>query len=187
MPQGFLYSPGFISEIEEKVLASALSGLQLEPFAFHGHLGNRRVVSFGLRYDYGRKIVTGAEEPPKFFEDLRIKVAKFVGRLPEEFEQIGVNEYPPGAGIGWHRDKKEFGDVVGLSLLSSAKMRLRKRSKEIWMRASQLLEPRSIYLMSGEARTAWEHSIPPVSSLRYSIIFRTVAPAKFGSSSPAKR
>lgn len=175
IPKGFRYQADFISEAEEHVLAKSLSHLPLNPFEFHGHLGNRRVVSFGLRYDYGRREVEQADDPPSFLDALRAKVAEFAGRAVQDFHQIGINEYRPGAGIGWHRDKPHFGDVIGVSLLSPAKMRFRKRDKKAWTRASQLLDPRSVYILTGESREVWEHSIPPVSSLRYSITFRTLA------------
>jgi alkylated DNA repair dioxygenase AlkB len=93
-----------------------------------------------------------------------------------EFVQLGVNEYRHGAGIGWHRDKSECGDVVGVSLLHAAKMRFRRRKGNGWIRASQNLEPRSVYILPGEARQVWEHSIPLLESLRYSLTFRSLAP-----------
>jgi hypothetical protein len=34
--------------------------------------------------------------------------------------------------------------------------------------------PRSGYVLSGAARYAWQHSIPPTKALRYSITFRTL-------------
>jgi alkylated DNA repair dioxygenase AlkB len=174
-PPGFRYQPELIDKVEEESLATALGSLPLKPFEFHGHVGNRRVVSFGLRYDYARRAVEVSDDPPKFLDDLRKKVADFAGRRVEEFVQVGVNEYRPGAGIGWHRDKPQFGDVVGVSILSQAKMRFRKRDGKGWIRASQALDPRSVYTLTGEAREVWEHSIPPVSSLRYSLTFRTLA------------
>jgi alkylated DNA repair dioxygenase AlkB len=175
IPQGFRYLPEFIDKAEEHALATALSNLDLKPFEFHGHIGNRRVVSFGLRYDYVRRAGELSGAVPPFLDDLRIKIAKFAGREVGEFVQLGVNEYRPGAGIGWHRDKPEFGDVVGVSLLHPAKMRFRRRKDNGWIRASQALEPRSVYILTGEARQVWEHSIPPLKSLRYSLTFRTLA------------
>ena len=175
VPDGLRYQADLINEIEERDLADALGTLPLKPFEFHGHLGNRRVVSFGLRYDYSRAAVESADEPPHFLDPLRIKIAKFAGREVQEFRQIGINEYRPGAGIGWHRDKPQFDVIVGVSLLSPVKMRFRKRDAKGWMRASQILAPRSVYILDGEARKVWEHSIAPVSSLRYSITFRTLA------------
>lgn len=104
-----------------------------------------------------------------------MRIAEFAGRGAQEFRQIGINQYPPGAGIGWHKDKPEFGDIAGVSLLSAVRMRLRKSSGGRWVRAFQLLELRSIYILGGEMRDKWEHRIAPVSSLRYSLTFRTLA------------
>ena len=173
-PEGFHYRENFISEAEETVLVAALATLELKPFEFHGHLGNRRVASFGLRYDYSRRSLGTAEPFPSFLTDLREKIANFGGRQVHEFQQCGVNEYPPGAGIGWHKDKSQFGVIVGVSLLGSATMRFRRTEGNRWVRMSQRLEPRSIYILEGEARTVWEHSVPPVGGLRYSLTFRTL-------------
>jgi alkylated DNA repair dioxygenase AlkB len=77
--------------------------------------------------------------------------------------------------VGWHKDKAQFGIVVGVSLLAPATMRFRRTQGRGWARVSQTVAPRSIYFLSGEARTEWEHSIPPLDALRYSITFRTVS------------
>jgi alkylated DNA repair dioxygenase AlkB len=175
MPGGFHYQENILSEEEEASLVASLDTLQLKPFAFHGHLGNRRVTSFGLGYDYARRMVEPADALPLFLTELRKKAAAFAGRSIEEFQQAGVNQYPPGAGIGWHKDKPQFGVIVGISLLAPATLRLRRASGKSWIRRSHELKPRSIYLLDGEARIEWEHSVPPVSSLRYALMFRTVA------------
>jgi alkylated DNA repair dioxygenase AlkB len=174
VPEGFRYQEEIISEAEEVALAASLATLELKPFEFHGHLGNRRVTSFGLRYDYARRAVEAAQSFPAFVAELRSKAAKFAGREVEEFQQGGVNEYRPGAGIGWHKDKPEFGVIVGVSLLAPATMRFRRPKENGWMRISQILKPRSIYILEGESRTLWEHSIPPLDALRYSLTFRTL-------------
>ena len=67
-----------------------------------------------------------------------------------------------------------FGDVVGLSLLSPCTFRLRLKSGHLWELRKLIAEPRSIYLLHGPARTEWQHSIPGVESLRYSITFRNI-------------
>jgi alkylated DNA repair dioxygenase AlkB len=175
VPEGFRYEEDIISEADEAALVESLATLDLKPFEFHGHLGNRRVISFGLRYDYARRAVKVTDGFPDFFADLLNKVAKFAGRKVAEFQQGGVNEYPQGAGIGWHRDKPQFGVIVGVSLLAPATMRFRRAEGTGWIRASQRLEPRSIYILEGEVRTEWEHSVPPVDARRYSLTFRTVA------------
>ena len=174
-PRGFRYREDIVTEEEEATLVSSLEQLDLKPFEFQGHLGNRRVVSFGLKYDYGRRAVEQASAMPAFLNDLLVRIAEFAGLDPDAFRQVGVNEYRPGAGIGWHKDKAQFGIVVGVSLLAPATMRFRRADGSRWNRISHTLKPRSIYLLSGESRTEWEHSIPPQTDLRYSITFRTLS------------
>jgi alkylated DNA repair dioxygenase AlkB len=175
MPDGFRYEENVITEAEEAALVAAVETLELKPFEFHGHTGNRRVVSFGFRYDYERRVVEAAAEFPSFLAELRKKVVAFAGRGVADFQQGGVNEYSSGAGIGWHKDRPQFGAIVGVSLLGPAVMRLRLSQGTGWIRRSQELLPRSIYILEGEARTRWEHSVPPVESLRYALTFRTLA------------
>ena len=175
LPQGFRYEEAVITEAEENALVTNLAELDLKPFEFHGHIGNRRVKSFGFRYDYSRSTVEAAESFPPFLDELRRRVAKFAGRSIEEFRQAGVNQYPAGAGIGWHRDKPQFGVIVGVSLIAPATMRFRRAHGKRWIRKSQVVLPRSIYMMDGEARRVWEHSIPPLDHLRYSLTFRTLS------------
>jgi alkylated DNA repair dioxygenase AlkB len=172
---GFRYQENVITAAEETTLVAALQKLDLKPFEFHGHVANRRVISFGLRYDYSRRKVEASSEFPSSLNELRVKAAEFAGRDVNEFRQAGVNEYGPGAGIGWHKDKAQFGIVVGVSLLAPATMRFRRSQGRGWARVSQTVAPRSIYLLSGEARREWEHSIPLLEELRYSITFRTLS------------
>jgi alkylated DNA repair dioxygenase AlkB len=115
---------------------------------------------------------------------LRCKIAEKFGCPENSFLQVLVNEYRPGAGIGWHRDKAHFDEVVGVSLLARCSLRFRRKAGDTWDRASLTLEPRSAYLLSGPARTDWEHSIPALDHLRYSITLRTlVAKATAGAAS----
>jgi alkylated DNA repair dioxygenase AlkB len=93
---------------------------------------------------------------------------------PEQFQQALITEYAPGAGIGWHRDKSVFGEVVGFSLHSACPFRFRLKSGTKWRRFTLNVEPRSMYHLTGSARDDWEHSILPVAALRYSVTFRTV-------------
>lgn len=182
-PPGFRYLEQIVTEEEEETLVASLGQLNLKPFEFHGHLGNRRVVSFGLKYDYSRRSVEPAGETPAFLADLLVRVAGFAGYEADAFQQVGVNEYRPGAGIGWHKDKSHFGIIVGVSLLAPATMRFRRAHGAHWNRVSHIVKPRSIYILSGEARTEWEHSIPPLTDLRYSVTFRTLSEA-FRSGTP---
>jgi alkylated DNA repair dioxygenase AlkB len=178
LPEGFAYRPELIAAREEQALAAAFEGLPFKPYEFQAYKANRLTVSFGWRYSADGKVVERAAPVPDFLKDVRERVAAFAGLEPEALEQSLVIRYPPGAPIGWHRDRPAFRTVMGVSLLSPALLRLRLKQGEGWIRASQRLEPRSAYLLSGPARSQWEHSIPPMEALRYSITFRTVNPEK---------
>lgn len=173
LPPGMRYGAHVISAAEEKAAAARIAALDLQPFAFQGFLGNRRTASFGWRYDFNGGGLKRAGEMPGFVLDLRARAASFAGIAPEELEQALAIEYAPGAGIGWHRDRPQFGKVVALSLLAPCKLRFRKRDGERWTRLAVTPAPRSAYLLDQEARDKWEHSIPPVGELRYSMTFRT--------------
>ena len=174
LPEGFRYCPGILSSEEEEALARELANLPFKPFDFHGYLANRQVVSFGYRYDYDRRAVVEAAPFPSFLLTLRRKVAETFDRPADAFSQVLINEYRPGAGIGWHRDKAQFDEVVGVSLLAPCNLRFRRKAGDAWNRASLPIEPRSAYLLSGPARREWEHSIPALDRLRYSITLRTL-------------
>jgi len=105
---------------------------------------------------------------------LRERAAEFAGLEPQALEHALLIEYRPGAGIGWHRDRPQFGDVIGISLLASCTFRLRRKINATWIRRTLTAEPRSAYLLRSGSRTEWEHSIPPLETLRYSVTFRTV-------------
>lgn len=173
-PEGFRYTPELISPAEELALIGALQHLPFKAFEFHGFTGKRRVISFGWRYDFNGGGLTQAEPIPDFLLPVQSQAAKFAGIAASDIEHVLLTEYGEGASIGWHRDRSVFGDVIGISLLSPCTFRLRKKEGSGWQRASLELESRSAYLLSGTARTAWEHSIPGVDRLRYSITFRTL-------------
>ena len=130
------------------------------------------MISYGWKYDFEAREVREAEAIPSWLLALREKAAEFAGITPDQLQQALVMEYDVGAAIGWHRDKAVFGDVIGVSLLSSCRFRLRRKAGTKWERASLKVDARSAYLLRGPARTEWEHSIPGVEALRYSITFR---------------
>nr|WP_280843015.1 alpha-ketoglutarate-dependent dioxygenase AlkB [Pararoseomonas baculiformis] len=155
-------------------MATAIAGLPFAAFQFHGYVGKRRTVSFGRHYDFGQERLREAAPMPEFLQPLRERMAGFAGLAPSALPHVLVTEYAPGAGIGWHRDKAVFGDVLGLSLLAPCPFRFRRAQGAGWKRASVTLEPRSAYLLRGASRTEWEHSIPAVEALRYSVTFRSL-------------
>jgi alkylated DNA repair dioxygenase AlkB len=177
-PEGFRYRPEVISPADEDALLARVRQLPFREFEFHGYTGKRRVVSFGWHYDFSARHLRKADDIPEYLLALREGAAAFGGMEPGEFQHVLVTEYGPGAGIGWHRDKAVFGRVVGVSLLSPCVLRFRRAvGAKKWERMRVTAEPRSAYLLSGPARTEWEHSIPPVDVPRYSITFRNLREA----------
>jgi alkylated DNA repair dioxygenase AlkB len=174
LPEGFRYQPDLISAGEETALGERFAELPFKEFEFQGYRGKRRVVSFGWQYDFTHARLHRVEDMPEFLLPLRDRAAAFAGLGADELRHALLTEYGPGAPIGWHRDRGVFAEVVGISLLSACTFRLRRKLGAKWERASLLLEPRSAYLLAGPARTEWEHSIPPVERLRYSITFRNL-------------
>jgi alkylated DNA repair dioxygenase AlkB len=163
-----------VSPGDERELLAHMEGLPFRNFEFHGYTGKRRVVSFGWHYDFGARSLRKADDIPPFLLSLRDVAARVAGLPPAQLQHVLVTEYGAGAEIGWHRDKAVFGEVVGISLLSSCVFRLRRAVGTAWERVSITAEPRSAYLLSGPSRTEWEHSIPGVESLRYSITYRNL-------------
>lgn len=178
LPEGFRYQADVLTVPEAERLAQDLADLPFKPFDFHGYQANRQVVAYGFRYDYGSREVVEAAPLPSFLDPLRRKIADAFNRPAEAFRQVLINEYRAGAGIGWHRDKPDFDEVVGVSLLAPCTFRFRRKSGDGWDRISLTVESRSAYLLSGPSRTVWEHSIPPLDQHRYSITFRTLRAAR---------
>jgi alkylated DNA repair dioxygenase AlkB len=174
LPGGFKYQPDVLSSEEEQSILERVRSLPFKEFEFQGFVGKRRTVSYGWHYDFNDRSLQKAEDIPEFLLSVREVAARFAGIAPASLQQVLVIEYGPGAAIGWHRDKSVFGDVIGISLLSACRFRLRRKVGSRWERAALTVEPRSAYLLRGPSRTEWEHSIPGVDSLRYSITFRNL-------------
>ena len=172
---GLKYRDELIDAAEEQQLLTQLMALDLAPFRFHGFIGNRKTQSFGWRYDFDDASFTPAEPVLDWLQPLREKAAAFAGMDPNDFVHVLLARYDPGAGIGWHRDRDVFEKVVGVSLSTPATLRFRQRAPSGFRRASLELEPRSAYLISGESRWDWEHSITPGDRLRFSITFRSLS------------
>jgi alkylated DNA repair dioxygenase AlkB len=146
--------------------------LPFKEFEFQGFVGKRRTVSYGWRYDFNQHLLQKSDDIPPFLLALREKAGAFAGVDAAKLQQVMIIEYDNGAGIGWHRDRPVFGDVVGFSLLSPCNFRLRRKAGTTWDRVSLTATPRSAYLLRGPSRWEWEHSIPGVEALRYSVTFR---------------
>lgn len=181
LPEGFFYRDEFLTVTEETDLLRIFGGLEFEAYDYHGYLAKRRVVRYGVSYDINTRQSSENVQPvPEFLLGVRERAAEFAGLGADDLAQAMVSEYSVGTPIGWHRDAPQFGTIIGISLGSACRMRLKPYQgpgKVLSLR----LEPRSIYVMKGEARSGWQHSIPPVEQMRYSITFRTLRPrAKVG-------
>jgi alkylated DNA repair dioxygenase AlkB len=180
VPAGFQYRDDFISADEEARLAGEIAQVQFSNFEMRGVVARRRVAFFGGAYDQGDAPVAPL---PEFLRPLRTRIAEWAGVEPDALVMALINEYAAAAPIGWHRDAPQYGIVSGVSLLSSCRMKFRPYISP-GARVSTggrprtatheiTLERRSAYLMTGESRSAFEHHIPAVNALRYSITFRT--------------
>ncbi len=174
LPDGMVYREAFLSPSEEAALVERFERLAFGEVRMHGVVARRRIIQFGWHYGFdSRSLEKGAALPP-FLCELRNRVASLMNESPERLAEVLVTEYRPGATIGWHRDAPAFESVAGVSLAAPCRFRLRRQVGDGWERRELLLEPRSAYVIQGEARTSWQHSIPPVDRTRYSVTFRTL-------------
>ena len=173
-PDGFRYRPELIAVEEERSLLDDISRLEFHAVEMHGIVARRRVLQYGWKYGFDRTKLAPGPEIPAFLLPARDRAATFASVPPETLSEALLTEYAPGAPIGWHRDAPGFGIVVGISLLSPCRFRFRRGPERGSERVTITLEPRSGYLLSGPARSEWQHSIPEVDTLRYSLTFRTV-------------
>jgi alkylated DNA repair dioxygenase AlkB len=177
LPAGFRYTEDFLSVADEEALLAEIEKLPFANARYKEWTANRRVVSYGGRYDFDANELEPAEPIPPFLFDLRAAAASFVGASPAELTHALVAEYRAETRLGWHRDVPQFELVVGISLLGTARMRLRRYPHVTHAPKRSLfvdLAPRSIYSLTGEARWGWQHAISPTPALRYSITFRTL-------------
>jgi len=176
LPSGLRYHPDFIAIEEESELLDQIGRLELCAVRMHGVTARRRVKHFGWLYGYESWKIQPGPPLPDFLAPVRRRAAALIGlNDPARLEEVLITEYQPGAGIGWHRDAPMFGDaVVGISLGGACRLRFRRGKVRQRESADLILGPRSAYVLAGAARTEWQHSIPAVASLRYSITFRTL-------------
>jgi DNA oxidative demethylase len=177
VPDGFLYRPDVITVAEECELTDHLSTTEFSAIEMRGQVARRRTAHFGWIYGYESWRITPGPPIPDFLLNLRERVATLADVAPARLAEVLVTEYPPGAGIGWHRDAPQFDEVIGVSLLTDCRMRFQRGSGVARETCAMSLAPRSAYALTSEARRDWQHSIPPTRALRYSVTFRTLRPA----------
>lgn len=189
-PPGFLYVADLLTPDEERALVAWLAAApDWTAVTFRGQTARRRVMAFGSRYlTQGRRLVPAAPLPPELvpYRDRMIEAAcaglgrelVLRGRTASAFALCTALHYPPGAGIGWHADNPAFGPtVLSLSLAAPSRLQLR-RTDAADTRPPAVeteLAPRSLFVLAGEARSAWQHRIPAVRAERYSLTVRAPA------------
>lgn len=177
LPKGLQYFHAFITEAEETAMIETVSTLDTSPMKFHGYEAKRKTANFGYDWSFESRTLSKGKPIPPAFGFLIHKVAKQLSIDPTDFAALLVTEYPVGSVINWHRDAPPFDIVAGISLLSDCIFRFRPYDKAKQTRKSTLSIPlhrRSLYVMSGESRSDWEHSIPAVTHVRYSVTMRTL-------------
>lgn len=176
LPSGLIYQSEFMSRQDEAALIAHIQSLPFAQSRYKQYTARRRTVNFGYSYDFSANRTHRAPQPPAFLEELKQRVSQWAGIPASMFVQVLASEYQPDVPLGWHRDVPDFEVVVGVSLASTARLRFRpypwsvERKKEAF---TLDVEPRSIYMLRDQARWGWQHSVPPVKQLRYSITFRT--------------
>lgn len=177
-PAGLVYCADVVTADEERQLAECLETVAFGDVRMRGQVARRRTAHFGWLYGYESGRVEPGPPVPAFLESLRARAATLAGVDALALGEVLLTDYPPGAGIGWHRDAPAFGVVVGVSLIGGCRLRFRQgvpRAREMW---SIDLGPRSAYVLAGAARWQWQHSIPPLRARRYSVTFRTLRDAR---------
>lgn len=173
-PSGFVHRPDFVDAGEEEAILAEVRRLEFSDVRMRGQVARRRTAHFGWRYGYESARIEPGPPIPAFLLPLRARTAELAGVVADEVVEVLVTEYPPGAGIGWHRDAPGFGIVAGVSLLGPCRFCFRQGEGERRRLQALTLDPRSAYVLDGEARWQWQHAIAPVKAARYSITFRTL-------------
>ncbi len=174
LPAGLIFTPDFLSVAEEIDLLAFIHTIEFRTFEMHGVAAKRRIKQFGWHYSFGSYQLTPADPIPQAFANIGFRAAALAGLDASEWAEALLTEYPAGSGIGWHRDAPAFGIVAGISLQGACRMRFQTGAGPARVTSAVELPPRSLYLLTGEVRTKWQHMIPPTRELRYSITFRTL-------------
>jgi alkylated DNA repair dioxygenase AlkB len=149
---GLQYVPEYLdSETHDRLLAA----VDRQPWLMSV---DHRVQIYGYNYSHAKRAAFRIGDLPPWATDLSGRLCSD-GLLPKVPDQMVANDYRPGSGIFAHVDQAVLGDIVAsVSLGSTCVMRFSHgASGQV---EELLLEPRSVLVLSGEARWAWQHEIP---------------------------
>lgn len=149
-----LYCKQDILSINEE--AAIVTAIQAQPW---DTTLSRRVQQYGHPYNYKSEDRAVQAVPIWAFQLLdTCRLHMPIPHVPSDSIQVIVNEYTPGQGIAPHIDSlSQFAEwILTVSLGSPATMVFTKDTEKHQV----TLERRSAYLMTGDARYKWKHSIP---------------------------
>ncbi|MCP5402603.1 MAG: alpha-ketoglutarate-dependent dioxygenase AlkB [Novosphingobium sp.] len=132
----------------------------------------RSSTSYGWKYDYGTDSFVACDPMPQGFRSVAQKAADLAGVRPEDLAECLLNRYEAGAIIQPHFDKPVWDHVIGISLGAPTTMQFSRQGEASALEVAIALPPRSMYLLAGDARHVWQHSLPPMAATRWSITFR---------------
>ena len=164
LPEGLTVLPDFLSEEEEQQLLHAYGDSSVEWDS--NKVMDRRVAQYGYEFDYSTGRALHVLDRP-ISEHLRFLVERFRDGVEEEHQtlrdpdQVIVNEYYPGQGIGMHTDRTVlFDDTIHVvSVGSDASMTFTLNEEGDRRRVHIPIPRRSCYIMRGDCRFNWQHGL----------------------------
>ena len=154
---GLTYARNFLSPSEEAALVE-----EIDRNDWICDL-SRRVQHYGWRYSYKARRIDPSDylgPLPKWAEFIADRLVSSA-LVPQRPDQLIVNEYVGKQGISGHSDSESFADgIATISLLESWEMVFRKKPLKCRRPVPQVLEQRSVAVMSGDSRWRWTHEIP---------------------------
>lgn len=170
MPPGLKLAHDVVTSEQEAALIALIEESGLSYSAYDPD-NPRSSASYGWKYDFANDRFVPCTPLPEGFRAIAEKAAAFAGLAPEDFAECLLNRYEPGAVIQPHLDKPVWEHVVGVSLGTAATMVF--RHQDSGEERPVVLEPRSMYVLAGDARHVWQHGLPPMPGTRWSITFRS--------------
>lgn len=149
---GLTYIADYIDERTHDVLLASADAHPWLNSVDHG------VQIYGYRYSKQSDAAFKIGDLPEWSVAIakRLQSDGLIAAMPN---QLVANEYPPGSGIFDHVDQSAFGDTaISLSLGSTCVMRFTDPRDST--KYDVLLQPRSVIVLTGDARWKWTHSIP---------------------------
>lgn len=178
IPPGLIYQEDFISEEVEKKL---IEWIDKQPW---NNSIKRRTQHYGYEYNYTQRVALQKTTP---ISGPLLELCEELTSIMKP-EQCIINEYTKSQGIAAHIDACTFGPIIcSISLGSPCNMIFTKGDEK----TSLYLAPRSIVVLTKDARYKWKHEIRPTSSItlpegreikklddyrRISLTFRTMNP-----------